>query len=209
MSGSVNYTPQLGQPWAVVGNPITLRAYGQSGNAFGQQFVNNEGKLLTYRGAIRGLVLAATPTLVVNLVGAASVITSLRRVSISGAAATASQVIPVDLIAYSSAASGGTATTPTPIPAKSTDAAAAAVLQAYTANPTAGTAVGTFDTGNFTAGLITTAANRLTFDYGTRNDKVPQIVGVAQHIGLHFGGVTLANATTVNVVFEWTEEPSS
>ncbi len=203
--------PSVATTVIALADPITQLYKQSAGNRSGATFIDPRGLLPTYRAAKRALALPATPTLAANLVGAANKIVRVRRVMVSGAAATASQIIPVDLIKYSTAATGGTATTPAAVPDDSADGAAGAVLSVYTVLPTLGTAVGTVGVKPVSFGLITAAiiGDMAVWDFTVRGDEGIVLRGVAETLGIHLGGVALANATTLNCEWEWTEEASS
>lgn len=203
--------PNIGLETIIVADPVTLLYAQIAGNRAGQMSVNTGGLLATYRAAKRALALAATPTLVMELVGAASTILRVRRITVSGAAATASQIIPVDIIKYSAVSTVGTKSTITAVPDDSAFAAAGGVCSAFTVNPTVGTPVGTIGNKPVSFGLVTAAVigDQAVWDFTTRNDSGLIIRGIAESVGIHLAGVTLTNATTLNFEIEWSEEASS
>ena len=85
---------------------------------------------------------AATATDIVQIIGSATTLVSINRITISGTQTTGSMVKFV-LAKRSTANTGGTFTSPTLVPHDSADAAATTVISNYTANPTStGTLVG-------------------------------------------------------------------
>lgn len=167
-----------------------------------------EGNLPTYRAGIKGLSLHATPNGVFTMIGSASKLVVINRIRVSGAAVTASQDIPYDLKKCSTAPSGGTSTTLTDVPLDSLDAAASAVLKAYTVDPTLGTLVGIVGTGVIPCALATAADQPQDIDVFavTGFGKGLRLNSATESIALDLLGVTLANATTLNIEVEWTEQ---
>lgn len=198
--------PQLGTTQILVRDPVTaLLAYG-SGNSLGQLNVYNGGVVPTYSAAKRALALAATPTDAVVIVGSATKTVRIRRIGLSCAAATATQVIPLEILKRSAAGSGGTSTAATVVPNDSGSAAGTAVVNLFTANPTVGTPVGVVRAPVVSCALLTTAGANVTLSFSEFNDQPIVLRGVAESLAINLAGVTLANATTLNVDVEWTEE---
>ena len=175
-----------------------------------QGVISLEGQKAAYMVAKTALALAATPTVVASIQGSATKTIKVRRVRISGAAATASQNIPVELRKTSTAFTGGTATAPTPVPVDSNLGAATAVVSYFTANPTEGTSVGAVASGVVPC-LLATAAGAPGFGSNHHDLIDPYgegitLRGTAQCLDVHLLGVTLNNTTTMNISFEFTEE---
>lgn len=171
------------------------------------QMVNRDDPRTRYRAGKIGLVLAATPTTVVSIIGSATKRIRVLRITVSGAAATASQIIPVTVAMYSTANTGGTATTQALVPTDSTFSAATAVVSQYTANPTTGTLVGVVAAETAVFALATAAAQPgIVFDFTARNGGGLVLNSVAETLAINFAGVTLANATTLSYDIEVVEE---
>lgn len=167
-----------------------------------------EGLRATYRSAKQALSLHATPNVIATLVGSATKTVRVIGLRISGAAATASQDIPFVVNKHSAANSGGTATQPPAVLVDSLDAAATAVFNVYTVDPTMGAKVGALMADVVSCGLATVAGGSPVVNVPLVDafGKPVFLRGVAESIAIDLAGVTLANATTMNVEIIWTEE---
>lgn len=173
----------------------------------GRSIVNDDPRQ-RYRAAAVGFALAATPSDVAIINGVAGKKVRVLRIEVSGAAATAPQNIPVQIIKRSTANTGGTSAAMTAVPDDSAFSAAAAAAIRYTANGTPGTTVGTVDT-NIVCCAVTSsvvAPTAIVFDFTARNNAGHVLNSASEGLAVNLGGVTLANATTLNVVIEWIEE---
>lgn len=179
-------------------NPGGVNFVSQPGIIVG--IISGEGLRASYRAGIQALALAATPTLVAAVIGSATKLVRVVGFRLSGAAATASQDIPFVIKKYSVAPTLGTKTSPALVPMDSTDPAATAVFNAYTVNPTIGTAVGVVETGVVSCGLATVAGAAAQFySLADAFSKGLLLNSAAEAVGIELGGVALANATTLNI----------
>lgn len=161
-----------------------------------------------YRAGVIGVTLAATPSDFLTIIGSSTKKVRVLRIAVSGAAATASQIIPVQIVARSTAASGGTSAAATAVPMDSSLPAATSVVTRYTANPTVGTLVGIVDvmTVNFALATAVVQPGPVVFDFTARNGGGYTLNATTEALAVNLNGVTLANATTINVMVEWIEE---
>lgn len=123
----------------------------------------------------------AGPTTIVQLAGAASTKIRVKYVelSFSGAVSTGTKVFSLNL--RSTAASGGTAVTPTLGKSDQSDAAASGVVTHYTAAPSVGTLTAVVRTGHM--GLATAqGVDRLRWDFTTRGDKAMTLSSATQFL---------------------------
>jgi hypothetical protein len=97
--------------------------------------------LATYMATGLALTPAATPTDIITISGAANKLVRVLNLR-AHIHTTSSTLVLGHFVKRSSANSGGTSSTATAIPLDSGDAAAAAVVRTYTANPTLGDEVG-------------------------------------------------------------------
>lgn len=143
--------------------------------------MTEQGGRLTYDSAIGGLVAAATCTDLFEIAGSATKIVWVEEIRLSGVA-TAAIGQEVHLIRRSTANTSGTATTPALVPRKTGDAAATAVVKAYTANPTTGTPVGTIRVARYLVVAVATGIpDQLVFDLRGRNGgRGVRLSGVAE-----------------------------
>lgn len=147
---------------------------------------------------------AATPSDVVILNGSASKSVRITRVEIS-MSATAAGIQDVALVRRSAVNTGGTATTPTPVPHISTDAAASAVLSQYSANPTTGATVGTVREGKLAVSASGGLAS-VVWEFPLTRGKGLTLTGVAQGLAINFGGAALLTGEVLAYSIEWIEE---
>lgn len=165
--------------------------------------VNTQGTKATYRAFTSGAIDAAG--VILQLQGSASKTIRVTHAKITGTLTTGADGTIV-ITRYSTAASGGTSSAPTIVPLDSTDAAASAALLAYTAVPTAGSAVGGVDGQQTFWPAVTAAPVIADFTYGTRNTKPVLLQGTAQFLVLRTSGFASYTGATYAATIEWTEE---
>ena len=170
------------------------------------------GEKPTYRAStIIPLVAAVTVNVpFFNIIGSASKVVRVKRIRVSGMTLTAVGYFAINAEKLSSASTGGTSTTPPAVPMDSADAAATAVVRAYTAAPTKGSLVGTIASWRALWQATTAAAAGQTWDHQFNFGDMPEtkgvtLRGVVQELALTFP-VVLASAGTLAVDIEWTEE---
>lgn len=149
--------------------------------------------------------VAASPTDVFTITGAANTMVRIQQIRVSGLATTAGAV-NMSIVKRSAANTGGTSTTLAAVPHNSGDAAAAATVLSYTVNPSGvGALVGAVRAERLTLPLAGTASAGATFDFGIREGK-PIILNSATEV-LAFncnGGAPIGTAFSIYV--EWTEQ---
>ena len=176
----------------------------QAPGAPGVASVSVEGTKTTYSAAIVGLVPAASCTDFYTIKGSASKTVRVTRLEVSGNA-TGAAAADLQLIVRSTADTGGTSTTPTAVPHDSASAAATAVVNAYTANPTTGTTVGTVRAQKLTLPAAPGAPVPIIWDFSIRNEQALVLRGVAQQLCLNLNAGTYAG-NSFDVSLAWTEE---
>ena len=180
-SPGINST--LNSVWTYVGEPSTYKA--------------------TYSASSGGSP-ASSATDVCTLTGSATKTIRLRRIIFTGITTSTVATNPVLVYKYSTAASGGTATTMTDVPYDSTSSAGSAAAKFYTANPTIGTAVGLLSDKQYTFALTTSVTvPTLEFKFGELGSPVI-LNSAAQYVSVNLGAATVAGP--VACTFEWTEE---
>lgn len=192
----------------LTGDPIPIAGIAGSNvqqigaNVAKQLFVSTEGQKKTYSyGAKVTPDTAATD--IATLLWQSGVVRLLKvGVSLN---ATAAGVKNVYLLKRSTANSGGSSTTPTPVPHDSADGAAASIVTVYTANPTLGTSLGALRAAKIG---ITAAdgANYIEWDFTKNNDKAPVLRSANQAFAINFGGDALLTSELDAFYFEWSEE---
>ncbi len=171
------------------------------------------GEKATYRAAT---LIPFVPAVTINIPwflieGSASKTVIVKRIAVSGATLTAVAYLAVNVVKFSTAASGGTATSAPMVPMDSTfPAATAAFVKYYTAVPTAGTTIGSIATNRCLFQATVAAATGLTRDYVFDFGDMPETKGIVlrgttQGLGLIWP-VVPASTCTLAVDIEWTEE---
>lgn len=170
------------------------------------------GEKATYRAStIIPLVAAVTVNVpIFNIIGSATKTVTVKRITVSGMTLTAVGYFTINVEKLSTASTGGTSTTLAAVPLDSNNAAATAVVKAYTVAPTKGTLVGTIASWRALWQATVAVANALTdyftFNFGDmRETKGVILRGIAQEVALTFP-VVLASAGTLAIDIEWTEE---
>lgn len=167
---------------------------------------------ITYRAStIIPLVAAVTVNVpFFNIIGSATKTVVVKRITVSGMTLTAVGYYAINAEKLSTASTAGTSTTLVATPLDSADAAATAVVKAYTIAPTKGTLVGTLRSWRALWQSTTAAAGGVPGYYDFNFGDIPSskgvvLRGVAQELALTFP-VVLASAGTLAVDIEWTEE---
>ncbi len=170
--------------------------------------VTTPAKKQTYSAVITGLTPAASATDFFTITGSATKIIQVRSIGCTGTS-TAAGALAVTAIERSAADTGGTSTAPAAVPLDSTDAAATAVVAAYTANPSAlGTSVGAV-----ASGLLMTIAsasanmNGVGFTYHPDDvNQTPTLRGTGQILALNAGGASFTSGASLTCRVTWTEQ---
>lgn len=160
----------------------------------------------TYGAQARSLVVTDTATDIFGICGSASKTINVTRIGVSGRA-TAAVNGDVLVARRSSANSGGTSTTPTPVAYDTTTSAATAVARAYTDNPTVGTLIGYISSAQLALGnLTTTLGFPLIFDFSGNSPAANVVLrGTSQCIYLNLASSTYSG-NTLDAFVEWTEQ---
>jgi hypothetical protein len=170
------------------------------------RLITTQEKRATYSAAISQLAVASGATDYFCVSGSASHTVILKRIRYSGIGSSTTQ-IPMVLVRRSSADTGGTSTTLTDVTHDTTNAAATAVVQAYTANPTLGTLVGNIRAISYT--VVATGSNGLSIDireltFGLEEDQGIVLRGTAEQACLNFNS-TAVSGVKMDIAAEWRE----
>jgi hypothetical protein len=196
------------------GNPSTIKVPGAGAlttdNEIIVRSVPVDGTKETYSASIVGLVPPTTPTDIFTITGSAS---KTIRITYIGIEATQNTVgyVNILLIKRSVANSGGTSTSPLPSPYDSNNAAATAIINAYTVNPTSlGATVGSPIRAakvfiSTTTGGNTAIEDILSWDFGNRPSQSVVLRGTSQVLAINLNSTTIAG-NNFNISIEWTEE---
>ena len=163
-----------------------------------------DGQRATYAASITGLASASSATDIFTITGSASMVVRVTRIRISAIKTSAGADVDIQLIKRSTADTGGTATNPTAIPYDSLDPAATATIAAYTANPTTGTAVGTFAVDSVWVGLATAQTGLMSHDFGNRPAHAVTLRSASEVLAVNLNGVTVGGGA-FDIWVEWTE----
>lgn len=150
----------------------------------------------------------ATPQDVCTLTGSATRTLSVMRASISSTQTTAG-VNVWTLVKRSTANTGGTSTTVTPVPVDTLSPAATATTLTYTVNPTAGTLAGRYTVDHVVSPSVTTAGLGVVRHELLANGSgftAPIVLrGAAEVLAINFNGAVLPAGLSVACSFSWAE----
>lgn len=168
--------------------------------------IDAENLRTTYSASIRGLVPATTPTDIFTITGSASKVIRITHIEVS-ATMTSAGTVDLQLLTRSAANTGGTSTNPAATPHDASDAAATAVINAYTANPTGlGAAVGSpIRSQKFFIPGVGALFESQDWDFGIRNGKPLVLRTAAQVLALNLNSVTVTGGS-FDISIEWTED---
>jgi hypothetical protein len=162
----------------------------------------------TFSATAGPITPAATATDVFIINGAANKLVKVYRMTVVTIQTTAG-VNSWSMVKRSTANTGGTAVAATVAPHDSLDAAATAVVQHYTANPTPGTSVGTVWLGRVASPSNTAVGfNQLGVEvnFSELFGKPMHLRGVAEGLAWNFNGVAIPAGMTVIAGVQFTEE---
>lgn len=182
---------------------VLPRALTQSGNL--KVSIENTGDIPTYAATAIGLVTAASATDIFTITGSATKIIKVHKITIT-ATRTTSTTTDIQLVKRSTANSGGTSTNPTRVPNDSLNPSATATINAYTANPTTGTLVGSF---RAEKEFINVAGTGPSDRIGWLTDVLaiqPWVLrGINEVMAVNLNGVTITGPS-FDIYIVWTEE---
>ena len=191
----------------IINDPITTANVANVTSDGGLQIEVKDTLIQTYKACILGLASAVTATDIFTISGSSTKIIKLRDIQVTGLQSLASTIDMV-VIKRSTPDSGGTSTTITAVPVNSNNAAATAVIKAYTANPTLGTLIG-----NMIATKIFVSDNSKSFT--APSDKTllnvnplwqPITLNNANEtIAINLNGVTVTGSS-FDISIIWTEQ---
>jgi hypothetical protein len=169
------------------------------------RLIITQEKRATYSACISSLTVASNPTDFFEIYGAVGKTIIVKRIRVSGTSSGTQQVLLI-LLKRSTANSGGTPVAVTAVPHDSTNAAASAVVRAYTANPTTGTLVGSVRAPLYT--MVAASSNYvcdlMQLEFGTEEDQGIILRGTGEGLCLNLGGVSVSGSM-FNISVEWRE----
>lgn len=164
-----------------------------------------DGLKMTYAASVTGLLSASSATDIFTITGSATKIVRITRIRVSGIKTTAGADIDIQFIKRSVANTGGTSTAPTIVPYDSANTAATAVVTAYTANPTVGTAIGTIAVDSVFIALATAQTGFIDHTFGNRPAQSIVLRGAAEVFAVNLNAVTVGGGA-FDVWCEFSEE---
>jgi hypothetical protein len=163
--------------------------------------------IASYSATSLDLALAASATDVWCIKGSDTKTIKIQGIRISGLASNNTAVSAV-VLKRSTENSGGTSTAVTVVPHDTNDAASAATVLAYTANPTLGTLVGRLRAeqiifaGNSAPNI---ASSPVVYQFSVYDGKVPTLRGASESLCVNLNGQTVSGGL-ISIDAQWTEE---
>lgn len=172
-------------------------------NDFGSTIIKPEMQHKRTYSTSFNVASAALATDIGIIIGSSSTTVEVTKIIISGIQTTGG-VVEFLLQKRSADNTGGTSTTPTLVPHDSNDAAATAVVRAYTVNPTTGALVGTIRRDFVSiSGATGTTHDLQVYDFGAMGRPIT-LRGVAQALAINLNGVTVTGSS-LDIAIEFTE----
>lgn len=176
----------------------------------GTSYVSGGPLKSTYMGATATFTPAAAPTDIFVITGSSTKTVRVLRIILSGVQTTAGGITTVSILKRSTADTAGTAVATTRVPLDSGFAAATAVVQHYTANPTVGTLIADiYRPRVFIPAAATATLPVVIFDQDwTQNEwgTPPTLRGAAETLAISLNATLPVGAATFEVTIMWTEE---
>lgn len=188
--------------------PVTASAGNANGfvvSGGGSIMVSPDSGEATYSAAFR-LACAATPTDIFMITGSGTKIVRVQSIMVSFDSTGGGSDMDCQFIRRSTLNTGGTSTSPTPVPHDTLNFGASATLAAYTANPTAlGTSLGAIE--RFFVGASANSGNPTApFKYGPEAGNQPiNLRGINDALCISLAGGTVPTGLTANLRVRWTE----
>lgn len=181
-----------------------------SPGAPGVQAIDTESQKATYSYTTASIALQAAPADIIQLRGAAGVVTRVKSVKIQ-ATSTVSGALNLSLVRRSTGSTGGTSASGTVNKFDTADATASSSITSFTANPTAtGTTVGTLMNFVLPVGIAATPRDPIQYWFGDGNLKSIVLRGASDYLVLNGNLSTLTNADNkLTLEIEFTEESST
>jgi hypothetical protein len=178
---------------------------------YGSASVNTEGNKATYSAGIElaAAGLAANATDIFQIIGSVTKIVKITHLQVT-ADATAASSVDFYIIKRTVANTGGTAAAVTGIAHDSKDPAYTAVVQTYSANPSALGAGQIIRTQSYALPAASSTGypfNPAGWSFGNRPARCPTLRGIGESLVFNWGGQAINSGLSIWVDIEWTEEP--
>lgn len=162
----------------------------------------------TYSTSVTGLVpaaLGATDIFTIQNPAGSGIVIRVWVIAVSGTA-TVALTLDIGIVKRSTLNTGGTFTSPAPVPHDSQNPTPVAQVKAYTANPTLGTLVGVKRSVKFPLLLPGVAVSAPAFELYTRSGKPQQayLLHPGELLGVNLNSLLVVGGS-MDLVFEWTE----
>jgi len=181
-----------------VSRALRVTIYDVNGVAFGPRY--------TYDAATAAFTPGATPQDVFTIQGSNTKLIRVTRIRLTSVQNTAG-INSWFLVRRSSANTGGTSTVITVVPRDSTQTAGTATARSYTANPTAGTLVGSIRSTKLLSPAPASVANdSLIWDFDDIQTNPVVLVNANETIAINFNGAALPAGLSLHCSVTWTEE---
>lgn len=181
-----------------------VEAIPASAQSFGTSVFSYPGVRATYSAAIVGMTPASSATDLFTIAGAAGKVVRVTRIRCNGTSTALGNSL-LQVVKRSAVDTAGTKTNPVAIPHDSADPAAAAVVAAYTANPTLGTSVGVVRVGFIGTGTATALGSDFVQEFGPVSDKQAILRSAAEQLAVNANAASLAAGAALSCTVEWTE----
>lgn len=161
----------------------------------------------TYRASGVGYTAYATPTDLITITGSASKTVIVTSISIQ-IQTTAAALQTLYFVKRSTANTGGTASQPTTFPLDSTNGAATAVVNLYSAAPTTGALVGNVVISQSSSSVLTAAGAAVVNGTASSLTDLRQGIilrGTGEVFALNYNGAALTSGFTATWYVEWIE----
>lgn len=164
--------------------------------------------IATYAAATSNQASAGSPTDFFTITGSGTKTVKVSSIQFRGMNTAANGAFFLTAIKRSTANSGGTSATITAVPLDSANAAATAVVRAYTVNPTLGTTVGNLVAAvvDLDDATVTPAGIQMfVIDFSSMLGQPLVLRGTGEVLALSFGGTAISSLTHGTTII-WTEE---
>jgi len=186
-------------------SPLSL---GTSGLLRTSTTISNDGKSATYAACASGLVTASSATDIFTITGSATKTVKISAILINGTTTSGSSAaVNVTFVKRSTANTGGTSSSITPVPNDSASASGTATVRSYTANPTLGTLVGVVRAKRM---FVVTASSPgvsdpINYRFGENSSEPLVLRGTSEVLAINLNATTVTGPV-FSVSMEWIEE---
>lgn len=165
------------------------------------------GYYTTYSASATDIVTAAAATDVACIIGSDTRTVIVKKITLAGSTGNVITVSShINIIKRSTANSGGTSSVISNVPHDSQAPAGTAVVRAYTANPTVGTAVGTVIGTQLIFAVVADWPAPFTPTFGDDGTQGIILRGASQSLCVNLNGATITTSGALDASFVWIEQ---